>query len=92
MYINAIHIKGGAMRASVVDLRYHMNDVLKALDRSEPVTILFHGREKGVILPSGQTGVRKKVIEHPFFGMHADIKEPVEAVMTRLRRPRYNAL
>ena len=32
------------MKASIVDLRYRMNDVLKALERSEDVDILYHGR------------------------------------------------
>lgn len=35
------------MKATVVDLRYKMNDVLKALDRNETVTILYHGKVKG---------------------------------------------
>jgi len=39
------------MKASVVDLRYKMNDVLKALDRKEEVTILYRGKVKGKILP-----------------------------------------
>ena len=29
------------MKASVVDLRYKMNDILKALDRNEKITILY---------------------------------------------------
>ena len=29
------------MKATVVDLRYKMNDVLKALDRNEKVTVLL---------------------------------------------------
>lgn len=40
------------MKASIVDLRYKMNDVLKALDRNEQVTILYHGKIKGVIMPT----------------------------------------
>ena len=34
------------MKASIVDLRYKMNTILKALDRNEAVTILYHGKEK----------------------------------------------
>ncbi len=32
------------MKATVLDLRYKMNEVLKALDKRERVTILYHGR------------------------------------------------
>ena len=35
------------MKASVVDLRYKMNDILKALDRNEKVAILYHGKNAG---------------------------------------------
>ena len=40
------------MKASVVDLRYKMKDVLKALDRNERVTVLYRGKVKGVLIPS----------------------------------------
>jgi len=39
------------MKASIVDLRYKMNEVIKALERNETVTVLYHGKEKGVITP-----------------------------------------
>lgn len=39
------------MRASVVDLRYRMKDVLRALDRNEEVTVTYRGKVKGVIVP-----------------------------------------
>jgi hypothetical protein len=35
------------MKATVVDLRYKMNEILKALDRREKVTLLYHGKIKG---------------------------------------------
>ena len=56
------------MKASVVDLRYKMNDVLKALDRKEEVTILHRGKVKGEILPV-RTSTSKRIRAHPFFGM-----------------------
>ncbi len=39
------------MKASVDDLRYKMNEVLKALDRREKVTLIYHGKVKGTIVP-----------------------------------------
>ena len=80
------------MKATVVDLRYKMNDILKALDRNETVTVLYHGKEKGVIMPI-QSGLSKKVENHPFFGMLA--KENQQSVLddlNDLRKPRYDDL
>lgn len=71
------------MRATVVDLRYHMNDVLKALDRNEDVDILYRGKTKGVLMAKVScTG--KKVEEHSFFNMRGS-GQSVEKEMDRLR-------
>lgn len=77
------------MKASVVDLRYKMKDVLKALDRREKVTILYHGQVKGIIMPT-QKKEKIKVKQHPFFAMSKDKKISVSEEMKRLRKPRYN--
>ena len=76
------------MKASVVDMRYKMNEVLSALDRNESVEILYHGKVKGIIKPVLAKG-GKSVKEHRFFGMHAKMQETVEASMEELRGPRY---
>ena len=39
------------MKASVVDLRYRMKDVLAAIDRGETVTVLYRGKEKARLTP-----------------------------------------
>ena len=71
------------MKATVVDLRYKMSDVLKALDRNEDVEILYHGKTKGTIVANPQP-LAKKVSEHPFFNMlHAE--QSVEEEMELLR-------
>lgn len=77
------------MKASIVDLRYKMNDVLKALDRNEQVTILYHGKIKGVIMPTSKERL-KKVEEHPFFGMLRHKKKPVLEELKDLRKVRYS--
>jgi len=41
MYKLSIHNKEVTMKATIVDLRYKMNEVLKALDKRETVTILY---------------------------------------------------
>jgi hypothetical protein len=77
------------MKASVVDLRYKMNEVLKALDRRERVTITHHGKVKGIIDPV-RSGATMKVEEHPFFNMMADDAITVSEQLDKLRGPRYD--
>ena len=78
------------MQATVVDLRYRMNDVLKALDRNEDVDILYRGKLKGV-LKANPTRAGIKVEEHPFFNMRSS-SHSVEAEMAELRGGRYRDL
>lgn len=78
------------MKASIVDLRYRMNDVLRALERNEEVCIVSRGKLKGVIKPvNGKPHV--KVQDHPFFNMLKSSKT-VEQQMDRLRGGRYRDL
>lgn len=78
------------MQATVVDLRYHMNDVLKALDRNEDVDILYRGKTKGVLVAKVER-TAGKVSEHPFFNMRRAGRS-VEAEMEDLRGGRYRDL
>ena len=79
---------GNIMEATIVDLRYKMNDILKSLDRNEDVKILYRGNLKGVL--SAKTKCTSgKVTDHPFFNM-LNSKETVEETMTKLRSGRYN--
>ena len=78
------------MNATVVDLRYRMNDVLKALERNEEVSILYHGKLKGVI-SAQRLGTCRKVTEHPFFNMQPS-ERSVEEEMAALRGGRHRAL
>lgn len=76
------------MKASVVDIRYKMNEVLNALARCERVEILYHGKVKGIIVPAGE-GAGVKASEHPLFGMSSDETGTVEEVVDKLRGGRY---
>jgi hypothetical protein len=78
------------MKATIVDLRYKMNDVLKALDRNEQVTVYYRGKAKGTLIPLGKKS-QLKISEHPFFGMssHNDEKT-VQDVMDGFRGSRYD--
>ena len=78
------------MQATVVDLRYRMNDVLKALERNEDVDILYRGKTKGVLMASAKRS-GKKVSEHPFFNMRTS-ERSVESEIEALRGGRYRDL
>jgi hypothetical protein len=78
------------MKATIVDLRYKMNDVLKALDRNEKVTVLYRGKVKGFLLPAASQNVMG-MTDHPFFGMSSqDSKKAVLDELDDLRRARYD--
>mgnify|MGYP002725972846 CR=1 FL=1 len=76
------------MKANIVDLRYRMKNILKALDRNESVTVLYHGQEKAIITPI-RSKIKKSIKDHPFFGMKSNTAETVEQTMERLRGERY---
>ncbi len=78
------------MEATVVDLRYRMKEVLKALDRNESVRVLYHGKIKGIIRPTGKS-TSAKVANHGFFGCRAD-GPSVEQTMGQLRERRHRGL
>lgn len=71
------------MKASILDLRYRMKDVLKALKRNEKVEILYHGKTKGVIMPKRKAKTKHRVTEHPFFGMN---KVPTQSVQQQMNK------
>ena len=77
------------MKASIVDLRYKMKEILHALDKNEQVEILYHGKLKGILSPI-MKDKKKKVKEHPFFGMTSDTSISVEQDMAKLRDNRYD--
>jgi len=81
------------MKATVVDLRYRMKDVLKALDRGETVTVLYRGKEKARLTPI-EAERKGPLTSDPAFGMwkdRTDLKN-VPAYVRNLRRGRFDAL
>ena len=79
------------MKATVVDLRYKMTDVLKALDRRERVTLLYHGKVKGTIIPAEKDQMLS-VEDHPLFNMAGKKAKTVSKEMEKLRGSRFNDL
>jgi antitoxin (DNA-binding transcriptional repressor) of toxin-antitoxin stability system len=79
-----------AVRATVLDLRYRMKEVLQALEKGEKVSVFYHGKLKGTIIPAGPDSALR-VEDHPFFGMAADEARSVSDQMDDLRRGRVDA-
>ena len=78
------------MNASIIDLRYKTSDILAALDNREHVTILYHGKPRGTIIPLEEVVPAGKVYEHEFFGMYARATETVDDTMECLRGARHD--
>jgi len=64
-----------------------MKDIMRAVERNEPVTVLYHGKEKAMIRPI-EKAFESSVRSHAFFGMNKD-DIAVEIVMDGLRDGRY---
>lgn len=84
----------GWVKASVVDLRYKMRDILKALRQNEKVEILYHGKVTGTIYPAVKKKKKADIKRHPFYGMYEGRYKhtSVESIMDELRGGRYRAL
>lgn len=80
------------MKATVVDLRHKMKEILAALDRGEEVTILYRGKERAVMIPAEQANKeRASICDHPAFGMWKD-REDMKDVSAWLRKIRSGRL
>lgn len=90
VYIDYTYL-GIIMKASIVDLRYKMKEILQALENREIVSILYHGKVKGTIVPSEGNG-DISVSDHPFFSMNSNEESSVVDSMKKLRGSRYNDL
>lgn len=78
------------MQATIVDLRYHMKNVLEALERGEEVTVIYHRRPIASITPLHPTKKTGKTKSNPFFGMLKADGTTVEDQMKKLRGGRHN--
>lgn len=68
------------MKATVLDLRRSMPEILRALERNEPVTLIHRGKPKGVIYPAAESRNKTLLItEHPAFGMWKNRKDMTDA-------------
>jgi antitoxin (DNA-binding transcriptional repressor) of toxin-antitoxin stability system len=76
------------MKATIVDLRYRMKDVLRGIDRGEFVTVLYRGKEKARLVPVKTQSSAPS--DHPACGMWADREDMADpaAYVRRLRQNR----
>jgi antitoxin (DNA-binding transcriptional repressor) of toxin-antitoxin stability system len=80
------------MNATIVDLRYNMKNVLRAIDRGETVTVLYREKERAKltpIAPAPSSGT-PKTKDLPLFGLwkdREDMGDPASYIR-QLRVPR----
>lgn len=84
------------MKASFVDLRRKSAAIIRALQRNEPVTVLYRGVPAAIMQPIDQLPDEPigSVKNHAAFGIWADRDdiEDVASHVRRIRRGRYDAL
>ena len=82
------------MRASILDLRNRMREILNALDLNEIVTLTYRGKEKAKIVPTQLDTAKASLKGHPAFGMWKDRtdNEDVASAVRSLRKGRSNAI
>ena len=77
------------MKASILDLRRRMRQVLDALERRENVTITYRGQTKAVMYPvTAPSGTKPACVsDHPIFGLWAD-RDDLADVQHHVRKRR----
>ncbi len=80
------------MNATIVDLRYKMKEVLRAIDRGETVTVLYRGKERAKLTPIAlEPGSgAPKTEDQPLFGLWKDREDTSHpaSYVRQLRLPR----
>lgn len=83
------------MKASFVDLRKKSSEIIKALSRNEPVTVLYRGKPAAIMQPIDDQGDESigSAKDHAAFGKWADRDDlkDVPAHVRQLRRGRFDA-
>jgi len=82
------------MKVSALELRRKMKEIMKTLDRKEPVVLYYRGRKRAVIYPVSGEGVpHRPVEEDPAVGIWKD-REDMQDVgnyVRKMRKERHNA-
>ncbi len=86
-------LKEAVMKANFLDFRKHTKNIIKALELNETVTVMYRGKEKGKLYPTGsQKNTKTSVKDHPVFGMwknRQDMTDPVKYVR-KIRESRHD--
>ena len=84
------------MKASFVDLRKKSSEIIRALQRNEPVTVLYRGKPAAIMQPIAGEADQPvaKAADHPAFGLWADRDDMKDgtAHVRDLREGRFNDL
>jgi antitoxin (DNA-binding transcriptional repressor) of toxin-antitoxin stability system len=76
------------MKATTLDLRRRMSDVVRALESGQRVTLTHRGKVIGTIHPAANdTPAKHDIRDHPAFGMWAD-REDMKAPAAWVRAQR----
>lgn len=77
------------MDASIVDLRYKMADVLKAIKRRETVNVFERGKLVGHLVPvESNEKPKMRMRDHPFIGSAKDDTRDVREMIRTMRKGR----
>ena len=81
------------MKASILDLRRRMREILKALDKNEQITLTYRGRERAKIIPFGLSQ-KADFHKHRAFGLWKDRKDLADdaKVLRKMRKGRFDAV
>lgn len=80
------------MRVTLSDLQKRPNDIVKALDRNQPITLFYRGKAKGIIVPASNPHEKNpSIVSHRAFGMWRDRTEmkSVHNAVAKLRETRH---
>ena len=82
------------MKATVLDFRRRMPEVLQALDRNEQVTVFYRGKKRAILIPAQELAHHEDAYKHPAFGMWAgnDQIDDVDVHIRAMRKGRMDAL
>lgn len=82
------------MKASILDLRIRMREILKAIDLNEIVTLTYRGKAKATINPIQSENGPLSAKEHPAFGIWCDRKdwEDIDSQVRKTRKGRVHAI
>jgi antitoxin (DNA-binding transcriptional repressor) of toxin-antitoxin stability system len=78
------------MKATILDLRYRMKDVLAALERGETITVLHQGKAKARLVPIRAGSAVDELRGLEAFGLWKDREDltDVSGFVRKLRQPR----